>query len=186
MWRMFGAGASKVFGIDPTQLFLIQFHAIKHFLPNTPVHLLPLGIEDMPSLKGFDTVFSMGVLYHRKDALTFLTQLQNQLKSGGELVLETLVIDGDAQTVLLAPERYAQMRNVWFLPSVDALLLWLSRLGFVNCRCVDENVTSLDEQRTTDWMQTQSLVDFLDPNDHTKTIEGFPAPHRATIIANKK
>jgi tRNA (mo5U34)-methyltransferase len=186
LWRMLGAGAKRVFGIDPTQLFLIQFHAIKHFIPEKPVHFLPIGIEAMAPLNAFDTVFSMGVLYHRKDALTFLTQLHQQLKRGGELVLETIVVDGDENTVLLAPERYAQMRNVWFLPSVKALISWLERIGFIDCRCVDVTPTSLDEQRTTDWMQTQSLVDFLDPDDHTKTIEGYPAPKRAVIIANKK
>lgn len=185
LWRMLGAGAKRVFGIDPTQLFLIQFLAIKHFIPEKPVHFLPIGIEAMVPLNAFDTVFSMGVLYHRKDALNFLTQLHQQLKRGGELVLETIVVDGDESTVLLAPERYAQMRNVWFLPSVKALISWLERIGFTDCRCVDVTPTSLDEQRATDWMQTQSLVDFLDPYDHTKTIEGYPAPQRAVIIAYK-
>ncbi|MBO1255552.1 tRNA 5-methoxyuridine(34)/uridine 5-oxyacetic acid(34) synthase CmoB [Alteromonas sp. 5E99-2] len=186
MWRMLGAGAKTVVGIDPTQLFLIQFQAIKHFIQDKPIHLLPVGIEDMPKLNAFDTVFTMGVLYHRKDALTFLTQVFNQLKPGGELVLETLVVDGDENTVLLASDRYAQMRNVWFFPSTKALLFWLERLGFVNCRCVDESITSIEEQRATSWMDTQSLVDFLDPEDHSKTIEGYPAPKRAVIIANKK
>lgn len=186
LWRMHGAGAKQVYGIDPTQLFLIQFLAIKHFLGHKPVHLLPIGIEAMPALNAFDTVFSMGVLYHRKDALSFLTQLHQQLKRGGELVLETIVVNGDENTVLLAPERYAQMRNVWFLPSVKALILWLDRIGFIDSVCVDVTTTSLDEQRSTNWMQTQSLVDFLDPDDHTRTIEGYPAPQRAVIIAKKK
>jgi len=44
-------------------------------------------------------------------------------------------------------------------------------------------MTSLDEQRSTDWMTFESLPDFLDANDRSKTIEGYPAPMRAVILA---
>ena len=186
MWRMLGAGATSVFGIDPTALFLIQFHAIQHFIRKENIHFLPLGIEQMQPLNAFDTVFSMGVLYHRRDPILFLEQLKHQLRPGGELVLETLVVDGNDQTVLMAGDRYAQMRNVWFLPSVPALSLWLSRLGFEHIRCVDISVTSIHEQRRTSWMTTHSLADFLDPDDPSKTIEGYPAPKRAVLLAQRK
>lgn len=186
MWRMLGENAHSVYGIDPSQLFLIQFQAIKHFIASDAIHFLPLGIEHMPALNAFDTVFSMGVLYHRKDPLLFLTQLKDQLRKGGELVLETLVVDGDELTVLMAGERYAQMRNVWFLPSVDALKLWLARLGFTDIRLADISITTPEEQRSTPWMTSQSLSDFLDPQDNTKTIEGYPAPQRAVIVATKR
>ncbi len=45
--------------------------------------------------------------------------------------------------------------------------------------------TSTDEQRSTQWMQFHSLAQFLDPQDPDKTIEGYPAPRRAIITANK-
>ncbi len=183
LWRMRGAGAELVVGIDPSQLFFCQFQAIKHFHPDPAVHLLPIGIDDMPELKSFDTVFSMGVLYHRRSPLDFLQQLKNQLRAGGQLVLETLVVPGDAQTVLVPTDRYAKMRNVWFIPSTATLELWLARVGFSDIRVVDLNQTSVEEQRATDWMQNESLVDFLDPTDHSKTIEGYPAPLRAVIVA---
>ncbi len=186
MWRMLGEGANAVFGIDPTALFLAQFHVLQHFIRHDDIHFLPLGVEQMQALNAFDTVFSMGVLYHRRDPITFLEQLKQQLRPGGELVLETLVVDGDANTVLMAGERYAQMRNVWFLPSIAALEVWLSRVGFINIRCVDVNMTSTDEQRSTAWMTTHSLQDFLDPDDPSKTIEGYPAPQRAVFLAQKK
>ncbi|MCG7535961.1 tRNA 5-methoxyuridine(34)/uridine 5-oxyacetic acid(34) synthase CmoB [Pseudoalteromonas sp. OOF1S-7] len=183
LWRMRGAGAEFVVGIDPSDLFLSQFQAIKHFNPDPNVHLLPLGVEQLPDLKAFDTVFSMGVLYHRRSPIDFLAQLKAQLRPGGELVLETLVIEGDVNTVLVPTDRYAKMRNVWFIPSCDALALWLQRVGFKDIKVVDKDITSLDEQRRTEWMQTESLADFLDPNDPSKTIEGYPAPLRAIIVA---
>ena len=139
----------------------------------------------MQPLAAFDTVFSMGVLYHRKSPLDHLSQLRAQLVNGGELVLETLVVDGDENTVLVPMDRYAKMKNVYFIPSVAALIHWLQKTGFKNVHCVDVAVTSLEEQRKTDWLENESLIDFLDPNDHSKTIEGYPAPKRAVILANK-
>ncbi len=184
LWRMRGAGAKFVVGIDPTQLFFMQFNAIQHFINDQNVHLLPLGIEDLPALNRFDTVFSMGVLYHRRSPIDFLYQLKAQLVKGGELVLETLIVDGDENTVLVPGERYAKMRNVWFLPSAKAMVAWLARCGFTNIRVVDIDVTALAEQRKTAWIDTESLQDFLDPADHSKTIEGYPAPKRAIFLAN--
>ena len=185
LWRMQGAGAKFVVGIDPTQLFLAQFWAVQHFMQNPNVNLLPLGIDDLPKLNAFDTVFSMGVLYHRKSPFDFLQQLRDQLVDGGELILVTLIIDGDENTVLVPQERYAQMRNVWFIPSAKALESWLKKVGFKNIRLVNTDQTTLDEQRKTEWIDTQSLSDFLDPNDPNKTVEGYPAPLRAIFVANK-
>ena len=126
MWRMVGEGAKMVVGIDPTELFLCQFEAVRKLLNNDRrANLIPLGIEQMQPLAAFDTVFSMGVLYHRKSPLDHLSQLKNQLVKGGELVLETLVVDGDVNTVLVPADRYAKMKNVYFIPSVAALINWL-------------------------------------------------------------
>lgn len=186
MWRMVGEGAKMVVGIDPTELFLCQFEAVRKLLNNDRrANLIPLGIEQMQPLAAFDTVFSMGVLYHRKSPLDHLSQLKNQLVKGGELVLETLVVDGDVNTVLVPTDRYAKMKNVYFIPSVAALINWLEKVGFTNVRCVDVATTTLEEQRKTDWLENESLIDFLDPNDHSKTIEGYQAPKRAVILANK-
>ena len=183
--RSYGQGADLVVGIDPGQKYIMQFYALKKYLGNIPVHLLPLGIEDIPpALKAFDTVFSMGVLYHRRSPLDHLYELRDCLKPGGELVLETLVIEGDVNSTLLPTGRYQQMRNVWFLPSCDALVLWLQRCGFKNVRVVDVTKTTVKEQRATDWMEFDSLEKFLDPDDPTKTIEGYPGPMRATVLAN--
>lgn len=184
MWRMWQAGAQQVIGVDPNLLFMTQFEAVSRYLPDAPVWLLPLTLEDLPEpTGGFDTVFSMGVFYHRRSPIDHLLQLKACLARGGELVLETLVIEGDENACLMPQDRYAQMRNVWFLPSVAMLERMLSRAGFINIRCVDLNRTSAGEQRSTDWMRFQSLPDFLDPENPALTCEGYPAPLRATLIA---
>ena len=185
-WRMLGAGADSVIGVDPNWLFFCQFQAMQRYLPDLPAWHLPFALEDLPpNLEGFDTVFSMGVLYHRKSPIDHLLALKDCLVKGGELVMETLVIPGDVQQVLVPEDRYAQMRNVWFLPSVPALELWLRRAGFVDVRCVDVSTTTVEEQRSTEWMRYQSLGNFLDPDDHSKTVEGLPAPMRAVIVGRK-
>lgn len=188
-WRMAGAGAETVIIVDPSCLFYHQFMAIRHFVGNADnyrTHYIPVPLEALPAHSQlFDTVFSMGVLYHRQSPFEHLQQLRGQLVKGGELVLETLVIEGDANTVLVPHDRYAQMNNVYFLPSVAALIGWLEKVGFSDVRCVDVAMTSTEEQRKTEWMTYHSLADFLDPNDSTKTMEGYPAPMRATLIAKR-
>jgi len=184
-WRMLGEQAKMVVGIDPLALNVMQFQLIRKLYGEAPIYVLPLGIEDLPeNLKCFDTVFSMGVLYHRRSPIDHLLELRDCLQSGGELVLETLIIDGCLGETLLPKDRYAKMRNVWFIPSCDTLISWLERCGFTNCRIVDITATSTEEQRSTEWMQFNSLKDFLDPENPNLTIEGFPAPKRAIVIAN--
>jgi tRNA (mo5U34)-methyltransferase len=187
LWRMLGAGAELAIGLDPTLLFLAQFRAVRHFAgADLPVHLIPLGIEAMPvGLAAFDTVFSMGVLYHRRSPIDHLIELREALRPGGELVLETLVVEGDAERVLVPEGRYARMRNVWFIPSVAAALRWLRRAGFAHVRCVDQCPTTTEEQRSTDWMRFESLERTLDENDPNLTVEGLPAPRRAILIAER-
>lgn len=186
-WRMIGEGADWVLGIDPSPRFVVQFEMLKHYMPEKNVQVVPLGIEHLPErINFFDTTFSMGVLYHRTSPIDHLKELRDTLRPGGQLVLETLVIDGELGQVLVPDDRYAMMRNVWFIPSVPSLMQWLSRCGFEDIQCVDVNTTSLDEQRSTEWMPSHSLKEFLDPNDQNLSAEGYPAPKRAVIVAKRK
>ena len=185
LWRMRAEGAEMVIGVDPSLLFHVQFSAVARYLGAQPVYQLPLGIEDLPKeMKLFDTVFSMGILYHRRSPFDHLLELRDLLRPGGELVLETLVIEGEQGKVLVPDGRYGRMGNVWFIPSVATLIQWLEKVKFRDVRCVDLNQTSLQEQRATEWMRFQSLADFLDPQDPNKTIEGYPAPRRAVVLAS--
>ncbi len=183
-WRMSGDGAAEVIGIDPTPLFVVQFWALQKYLQQDNTWVLPAGIEDVPSrLAAFDTVFSMGVLYHRRSPMDHLQELRDCLRPGGELVLETLVIEGGPGDTLVPEGRYARMGNVWFLPSCDTLMGWLRKIGFLDPTLVDVAVTSTEEQRSTEWMTFHSLANFLDPEDSSLSIEGYPAPRRAVIKA---
>lgn len=185
LFRMLGAGADLALGIDPTILFNYQFRLLQKLSQPNRAYLLPLRSEHLPQFGGFDTVFSLGVLYHRRSPIDHLKELLSFAKPGGELVLETLVVEGDQNTMLIPEDRYAKMANVWFIPSTSMLELMLRRAGFIDVKTVDVNVTSLKEQRATRWMQFQSLEDYLDPVDRTKTVEGYPAPTRAILVARK-
>lgn len=183
-WRMLEQEPNWVVGIDPSIKFMMQFLLMKHFVHSAPIDYLPLRSEDLPApLRAFDTVFSMGVLYHRRSPFDHLEELKQALAPGGELVLETLVVQGGPNEVLVPADRYAQMRNVWFIPSPSALENWLRRIGFESVRTVDLCPTDTSEQRATRWMRFHSLEDYLDPDDPTRTVEGYPAPLRATLIA---
>lgn len=186
MWRALADKPARVLGIDPSPRFVVQFYMLKkYYQGKTPIDLLPIGIQDLPGHELFDTVLSMGVLYHRRSPMDHLIELADQLRPGGQLLLETLVIEGAENDVLLPDGRYAKMPNVWFIPSVLALSKWIKRAGFTDIQCVDESVTTFEEQRTTDWMRFHSLKDFLDPNNPELTFEGYPRPRRAALIATK-
>lgn len=184
-WRMLGAGAKRVIGIDPSPRFVVQFFMIKHFAGmQYPIDVLPLGIEDLPEkMHAFDTVFSMGVFYHRRSPMDHLLELKNTLRPGGQLVLETLVIEGKQGHVLVPEGRYGMMNNVWFLPSCETMLCWLRKMGFTNPRVVDVCPTTIQEQRSTEWMRFHSLPEFLHPENPSLTAEGHPAPIRAVFVA---
>ena len=186
-WRMRGTGAAEVIGIDPSVLFLMQFKAIQRYIGDEHVQFWPVGIDALPkSMPCFDTIFSMGVLYHRREPLAHLEHLHRLLLAGGELVLETLVVEGGAESCLSqGGERYAKMGNVWTIPSVAMAEQWLGQCSFRDIRIIDVSVTSTKEQRSTDWMRFESLPDYLDPADPTRTVEGFPAPRRAILTARK-
>lgn len=183
LWKMAAEEARCVIGLEPMLIYVMQFQLFKKYLSHIPAYILPHTLEQIPQdIAAFNIVFDMGVLYHRKSPFDHLLHLKSCLKEGGSLVLETLIIDGKMGEVLVPEGRYAQMNNVWFLPSALTLESWLKKCKFKNIRLVDINQTSILEQRRTDWMVYDSLAQFLAPNDFTKTVEGYPAPLRATFI----
>lgn len=186
-WRMIQAGASLVLGFDPFLLFLMQFEVVRRYADPAVAHyVLPLTDAAIPArLNAFDVTLSMGVLYHRTSPIEHLLSLGHSLRPGGTLVLETLIVESEDRTCLVPEDRYAKMRNVWFLPSIPMLKLWLQRTGFCEVQVIDVSPTTVNEQRQTAWMTFESLADFLDPVNPNRTLEGHPAPVRAMLVARK-
>lgn len=184
LWRMVSQHPRLALGIEPYLTYFAQYLLLQHFIRRPEVFCLPLKLEQLSDLRAsFDTIFCMGILYHTRDPLGMLARLRRLLTSGGELVLETLVIEGPMDHALCPQGRYAKMANVWFIPSIQILTYWLERCGFGKIRCIDTTATNVVEQMRTRWMPFESLGDFLDPEDPTQTIEGYPAPLRAVLLA---
>lgn len=183
--RMLATGAKLVVGIDPTLVFVMQWLAMQKLGPGLKNFVLPLGIEDLPkNTSGFDRVFSMGVLYHRRNPVEHLEQLKQFTRPGGHIVLETLVLEGPEKETLKPEARYARMRNVHAIPTLSVLSEWLEQAGLTDIQVLDVSKTTIGEQRSTDWMTFESLRECLDTENPSLTIEGHPAPVRAALLVS--
>jgi len=181
-WRLLGAGADQVVGVDPTLVFYMQHLAVSRYLGQGRNWLLPLKFEDLPAA-AFDTVLSMGVLYHRRDPVAHIERLLAFTRPGGRVVVESLIVEADQD--LAPPGRYARMRNVHVVPRPQTLCAWLAEAGATDVELVDVTPTTTAEQHTTRWMRFESLAQALDARDPTRTVEGHPAPVRAIVLARR-
>lgn len=185
LFRMLSQKPKKLIGFDPSAIYYSQFQFIDHFIKSDIVYEL-LGVEHVEFYEHkFDTLFCLGVLYHRSDPVAMLKSLFKGLNKGGELILDTFMIDGEDEMCLTPKDRYSKIPNIYFVPTVPSLINWCHRAGFENIKVLETVVTDANEQRKTEWIDGQSLEDFLDPNDQTKTVEGYPAPKRVYIKAIK-
>ena len=185
LFRMLSQKPKKLIGFDPSAIYYSQFMFLDHFIKSGIVYEL-LGVEHVEFYEHkFDTLFCLGVLYHRSDPVAMLKSLFKGLNKGGELILDTFMIDGEEEMCLTPRDRYSKIPNIYFVPTVNALKNWCLRAGFESVEVLEIMKTDLNEQRKTEWIDTQSLEDFLDPNDPEKTVEGYPAPKRVYIKAIK-
>ena len=183
LFRMLSQQPKKLIGFDPSAIYYSQFLFVDHFIKSGIVYEL-LGVEHVEFYEHkFDTLFCLGVLYHRSDPVAMLKSLFKGLNKGGELILDTFMIDGEEEICLTPRDRYSKIPNIYFVPTVNALKNWCYRAGFESVEVLEIMKTELNEQRKTEWIDTQSLEDFLDPDDPTKTVEGYPAPKRVYLKA---
>lgn len=185
LFRILSHKPKKLIGFDPSALYYSQFQFINRFVKSEIVYEL-LGVEHVEFYEHkFDVLFCLGVLYHRSDPVGMLKSLFKGLEKGGELILDTFMIDGEDEVALTPAGKYSKIPNIYFVPTVPALKNWCLRAGFESVEVLATMVTESNEQRKTEWIDTQSLEDFLDPSDPTKTVEGYPAPKRVYIKATK-
>ncbi|RUM73917.1 MAG: tRNA 5-methoxyuridine(34)/uridine 5-oxyacetic acid(34) synthase CmoB [Sulfurovum sp.] len=186
LFRMLSQKPKKLVGFDPSAIYYSQFMFINHFIKSDIVYEL-LGVEHIAFYEHkFDILFCLGVLYHRSDPVAMLKSLFKGLHNGGELILDTFMIEGEEEIALTPKDRYSKIPNIYFIPTVNALKNWCHRAGFYKVEVLEIMQTTPQEQRKTEWIETQSLQDFLHPEDETKTVEGYPAPKRVYIKALKK
>ena len=186
-WKAIDAGAASVVGCDPFLLYNFQHKLFGRYSSQRHRHhVVPITDMEIPAALGaFDVAMSLGVLIHRRSPIDHLMRLHQSLRKRGQLVLETMAIDSQRVEVIVPEDRYMKMRGIWFVPTVGMLLRWLLRCGFVDVKVVDVSVTDSSEQRSTAFMPFESLADFLDPADATKTVEGHPKPVRVAVVAVK-
>lgn len=184
LFRLLEHNPYAILGIDPNGRFYYQFDLLQRLIKAANVFFEPLSVEDAPLFKDtFDVVLCLGVIYHRKDPIQMLIDLKECVKPGGTVILESITVPGRSGESLIPKDRYAMMRNVWFLPTPETFALWLERTGYSEIQIIDTSITTVEEQRKTEFAHFDSLSDFLDPQDATKTVEGYPAPQRTIISA---
>ncbi len=178
LFRMMQQAPAKLVGFDPSPLYYSQFQFLELFFQSGIKYEL-LGVEHLPFYEEpFDTLFCLGVLYHRSDPIGTLKALRRALREGGELFLDTFMIEGEGEYCLSPADRYCKIPNIYFIPTPKALIGWCKRAGFKEVEILAKRPTDSTEQRKTEWISTQSLEDFLDPNDPSRTVEGYMAPLR--------
>ena len=185
LYRIKEHNPKYILGIDPNAFFYQQFKFVQHFAGAENIEMMMLGVEELQLFEPiFDTILCAGIFYHRRDPLEMLFKIKDKLKKNGELILETITYPGEDKNYFIPKDRYAMMRNVWFLPTECALQTTMERVGFKEVKIINTAITLFEEQRSTKFMQFESLINFLDPNDYSKTIEGYPRPQRTIIVGH--
>jgi len=189
LFKMLEYNPKMALGIDPVFHYFTQFKLIQHYIKAPNLFFELFGVENLVNFKNlFEVVFCMGILYHHRNPLNILISIRDSMKPGSQLILECMGIPGDQSYALFPEERYSKIKNIWFLPTLPCLINWLKRAKFTNIKLIDQTNSSSKEQRNTKWYPKpfESYEDFINPTDPAKTIEGYPAPLRFCISANKK
>lgn len=181
MYKMLEFAPAKIVGFDPGVRPFLQFCFLERFF-QSGIGFELAGVEQLGQYPHkFDSIFCLGVLYHRSDPIATLKQLKAALNPNGEVILDTLYLSGEDELVLSPKASYAKMSNVYFIPSISALMGWCERAKFKDVKLLATSKTEPNEQRKSQWIAGESLENFLNPLDSSLTIEGYPAPQRAYL-----
>ncbi|UDG80379.1 tRNA 5-methoxyuridine(34)/uridine 5-oxyacetic acid(34) synthase CmoB [Candidatus Annandia pinicola] len=178
MWRMLGMGSKIIIGIENIPLYFFQFEVIRKLVGNyNNIHMIPLNFNIIKKIEAFNIVFSMGLLYHLKSPFNHIIKIRKNLLNGGELILETLVTLKKDNTIILPIEKYLNMKNIWFIPSIILLKKILIKCKFENIRIINYRYINVKEQRNTKWILNKSCLNIKNKNHNI--------PLRVIIMATK-
>ena len=187
MYHMLKDQPRFVWGLDPSEKYFQAFKMMQKFAAPNTLDMDMLGVEELFAFPNFfDIVFCLGVIYHRKDPIGMLQDVHQTLRKGGQAIIESISMPGNGPYALSPPARYSKMRNVFFFPTSECLVAWMQKAGFKEVKIISHSITTTDEQKRSDWMPFESLEQYLDPEDHSKTLEGYPAPERTVVVGTKK
>ncbi|MBM9511405.1 tRNA 5-methoxyuridine(34)/uridine 5-oxyacetic acid(34) synthase CmoB [Desulfogranum marinum] len=186
MFRMTEYNPRFVLGFEPYVHHYYTFRTLNTFANQKNLDVELLGIEHLPFFPdSFDVIFCLGILYHRHSPIVSLQDMHNALTQDGTLIIESQAIPGEESLALFPEKTYAKVPGTWFVPTASCLNNWLQRTGFRDISLFCQHPMSSLEQRRTKWMTFESYEDFIDKQNPTLTIEGYPAPHRVFFKATK-
>lgn len=186
MLRMTPFSPRVVVGFEPSVQHYYCFKALRTMGGFTNLHIDLLGVEHIGLFpESFDVIFLLGIIYHRSSPVEVLRDICKALKPGGMLLLESQAIPGEAPYALFPERTYAKAPGTYFVPTGACLHNWMVRAGLQQVRLFFSHPMTSEEQRKTEWMTFESYQDFLDPNDPSRTVEGYPAPCRVFLSAQK-
>lgn len=187
MFRMASHQPRFVLGFEPSIQHYYCFKTLNAIAGFDNLDIDLLGVEHLNLFSScFDIIFLMGIIYHRPSPIDTLKDTLLALKPGGTIIIESQAIPGDTPVALFPEKTYAKVPGTYFVPTGECLKNWLHKAGFINIKLFCSHPMQPSEQRKTDWMVFESYQDYLDPDDPTLTVEGYPAPYRVYLKANKK
>lgn len=186
MFRMADQQPDCVIGFEPYAKHFWNFQLMQNLVRQPHLHFELLGVEHIDYYpQFFDTIFCLGILYHHTDPIGLLRKMRQALAPKGEIIIDCQGIPGEKAIALTPRQRYANAKGIWFLPTQSCLETWMIRAGFTKVRCIFASPLSVEEQRRTTWANIDSLQEFLNPENPQETVEGYPAPWRYYVIAQR-
>ncbi len=186
MFRMVPSGPQLVLGFEPSVQHYYCFRSLNAMAGFDNLEIDLLGVEHLSLFpEAFDVIFLMGIIYHHSSPIDILRDVFSALVHGGTLLLESQAIPGNEPLALFPERTYAKVPGTYFVPTATTLENWLRRAGFDQVEQFCTHPMTSEEQRSTEWMVFESFRDYIDPENPSLTVEGYPAPWRVFLSAVK-